>query len=39
VAKTYSLKRQIAREVALAIAEELVKALPNAVIVGSPQLM
>ena len=33
--KTYSLKRQIPREVALAVAEELVNKLPDTVIVGS----
>jgi hypothetical protein len=33
--KTYSLKKQIPREVALIVAEELVRALPDTVIVGS----
>jgi hypothetical protein len=35
MAKTYSLKKQIPREVALLVAEELVKALPDTVSVGS----
>jgi DNA polymerase/3'-5' exonuclease PolX len=33
--KTYSLKKQIKREVALVVAQELVKALPDTVVVGS----
>jgi DNA polymerase (family 10) len=33
--KTYSLKKQIPRELALPVAEELIKALPDTVIVGS----
>jgi DNA polymerase/3'-5' exonuclease PolX len=33
--KTYSLKKQIPREVALVVAEELVRVLPDTVIVGS----
>ena len=35
MAKTYSLKKQIPREVALVVAEELVRELPDTVIVGS----
>ena len=35
MAKTYSLKKQIPREVALVVARELVTALPDTVIVGS----
>jgi DNA polymerase (family 10) len=35
MAKTYSLKKQIPREVALAVAEELVRGLPDTQIVGS----
>jgi hypothetical protein len=35
MSRTYSLKKQIPREVPLAIADELVGALPDAVIVGS----
>ena len=35
MAKTYSLKKQIPRELALVVAEELVRALPDTVIVGS----
>jgi hypothetical protein len=35
LARTYSLKKQIPRDVALVVAEELVKALPDTVIVGS----
>jgi DNA polymerase (family 10) len=35
MSKTYSLKKQIPREVALLVAEELVRALPDTVIVGS----
>jgi hypothetical protein len=35
MAKTYSLKKRIPREMALAMAEELVTALPDTVIVGS----
>ena len=35
--KTYSLKKQIPREVALVVAEELVRALADTVIVGSLQ--
>jgi DNA polymerase/3'-5' exonuclease PolX len=35
MAKTYSLKKQVPRDVALVVAEELVTALPDTVIVGS----
>jgi len=35
MAKSYSLKKQIPREVTLVLAEELVRALPDIVIVGS----
>jgi DNA polymerase/3'-5' exonuclease PolX len=35
MSKTYSLKGKVAREVALAIAEELVRGLPDTQIVGS----
>jgi DNA polymerase (family 10) len=35
MAKTYSLKKQIPRKVALIVTEELVHALPDTVIVGS----
>jgi hypothetical protein len=35
MSKTYSLKKQISREAAAAVAEELVRALPDTLIVGS----